>query len=341
MENLTATTLHRALSAARELAELRELEDFPSRAAELVREIIGSDHTGYNAIDIESGTATVVADPTEAVFAGGPEALAAFAEQNPLIVRARAGDNTGQRLSDHISRRQLHRTDLYHHVYRVIGLEYQLGMQLPPVRRRLGRPTEIVGVSLCRGRRDFSDGEQQLLDHLRPLLAATLERLHELALLRAVAAGVGGEASVLLVDADGSLVWAGPSADGLPLVIGESIPAELRRLLVSEEPASATVRIDGKPMIARVIHDAYPALDAIYISPLPRPPGAEQLRGLGLTTRQSEVLALACDGLTSAQIAQRLTLSRRTVEHHFEAIYMRLGVGNRAQAVAAATGAVS
>jgi DNA-binding CsgD family transcriptional regulator len=53
--------------------------------------------------------------------------------------------------------------------------------------------------------------------------------------------------------------------------------------------------------------------------------------------RQAEVLALALEGLSAQQIADALVLSRRTVEKHFGAIYARLGVNTRAQAIAATT----
>jgi DNA-binding CsgD family transcriptional regulator len=54
----------------------------------------------------------------------------------------------------------------------------------------------------------------------------------------------------------------------------------------------------------------------------------------GLTAREAEVLALVAEGLTNAEIADRLVLSRRTVDHHVSAILFKLGVPSRARAVA-------
>jgi ATP/maltotriose-dependent transcriptional regulator MalT len=54
----------------------------------------------------------------------------------------------------------------------------------------------------------------------------------------------------------------------------------------------------------------------------------------GLTARQAEVLGLMRQGMGNADIANRLFISRKTVEHHVSAILAKLGVANRAQAIA-------
>ena len=49
----------------------------------------------------------------------------------------------------------------------------------------------------------------------------------------------------------------------------------------------------------------------------------------GLTARQVEVLALVADGLTNAEIAERLIVSQRTAEHHVAAVMTKLGARTR------------
>lgn len=58
----------------------------------------------------------------------------------------------------------------------------------------------------------------------------------------------------------------------------------------------------------------------------------------GLTTREAEVLRLVAEGLSNAQVAERLFLAPRTVNTHLTNIYTKLGVDNRAAATRFALG---
>ena len=66
----------------------------------------------------------------------------------------------------------------------------------------------------------------------------------------------------------------------------------------------------------------------------PRP--ATRQNPAGLTNRELEVLPLLAHGLRNAEIAQRLVVTPKTVDHHVSSILRKLGVTNRALAGAAA-----
>jgi DNA-binding CsgD family transcriptional regulator len=55
-----------------------------------------------------------------------------------------------------------------------------------------------------------------------------------------------------------------------------------------------------------------------------------------LTPRETEILELAAEGHSAPRIADELVVSRSTVRTHFEHIYTKLGVRDRAGAVASA-----
>jgi DNA-binding CsgD family transcriptional regulator len=70
---------------------------------------------------------------------------------------------------------------------------------------------------------------------------------------------------------------------------------------------------------------------------VPRGPNrATAANPAGLTGRQVEVLGLLAEGLSDAEIAERLSLSAKTVGHHVSALLGKLGVSSRRQAAAAA-----
>ncbi|HVZ04770.1 response regulator transcription factor [Hyphomicrobium sp.] len=54
----------------------------------------------------------------------------------------------------------------------------------------------------------------------------------------------------------------------------------------------------------------------------------------GLTARERELLAALANGWTNLQIAARTGISRNTVKYHLKNLYDKLGVSNRAMAVA-------
>jgi DNA-binding CsgD family transcriptional regulator len=57
----------------------------------------------------------------------------------------------------------------------------------------------------------------------------------------------------------------------------------------------------------------------------------------GLTARELEVLALVAEGMRNAQIARKLIVSEKTVNHHVSAVLRKLDVSTRGEASAKAT----
>ena len=77
------------------------------------------------------------------------------------------------------------------------------------------------------------------------------------------------------------------------------------------------------------------ALGARGVPRGPRP--ATRANPANLTARELEVLPLLVAGLQNAEIASRLHLSAKTVDHHVSRILAKLGVHARGNAAAAAS----
>ena len=102
--------------------------------------------------------------------------------------------------------------------------------------------------------------------------------------------------------------------------------------------SAETAHVPAVAPAARAILEplgAAPALaraDALATRLTATPPVAPAALPFGLTSREVEVLRLVAEGLTDPQIADRLFVSRHTVNGHLKAIYAKLGVASRAAA---------
>jgi DNA-binding CsgD family transcriptional regulator/tetratricopeptide (TPR) repeat protein len=151
---------------------------------------------------------------------------------------------------------------------------------------------------------------------------------------------------------------------GLPVEPPDGLPERCRLQLAGEPEAAAELfRTEGADYDAAIavvasdngalLRDALDQLRALGAKPagalvsrrlrelgerrVPRGPRAStSANPARLTNRELEVLPLLAEGLRNADIAKRLVLSQKTVDHHVSAILRKLGVSTRGQAGAAA-----
>ncbi|MGO9607837.1 MAG: response regulator transcription factor [Candidatus Binataceae bacterium] len=89
-------------------------------------------------------------------------------------------------------------------------------------------------------------------------------------------------------------------------------------------------RADRRLMVNLV---AERSLIILILAEQSRPLSPESLRGLGLTTREAQVMNFVVQGKTNWEIAQILEMSRRTVDKHMEHILENLAAENRTTAI--------
>jgi DNA-binding CsgD family transcriptional regulator/tetratricopeptide (TPR) repeat protein len=104
-----------------------------------------------------------------------------------------------------------------------------------------------------------------------------------------------------------------------------------------EPTVEALLTLDGleaRPA-ARIARQRLRELGMTHLPRGPKP--ATRANPGGLTERQVEILCLLAEGLPNTDIASRLFISVRTVDHHVAAVLQKLGVPGRREAARAAT----
>jgi DNA-binding CsgD family transcriptional regulator len=175
--------------------------------------------------------------------------------------------------------------------------------------------------------------EPALTDFPAPLAALRVDdELRRRALERALATAPESEADVLVI----------------ALRVGEPVPAEIMAfdgvLLVLSDDATfaADTSLPGVLPFAATERQVAAAVAALAEGLTVRTAAPSDAHGFAardpgvrplLTPREVEVLAQVGQGMSNKAIARRLNISAHTVKYHLEAIFAKLGVRSRAEAV--------
>ena len=130
------------------------------------------------------------------------------------------------------------------------------------------------------------------------------------------------EAMVISVLADNGSVIPAIEAGATGYLLKDVSPAELveavEELLAGGSPISSSI---ARVLVRRVGKDTAPG------------PQAPSSPPVALTPRETDILWGIAKGLTYAEVAEQLGMSRQTVPVHIKNIYRKLQVGNRSEAV--------
>jgi pimeloyl-ACP methyl ester carboxylesterase/DNA-binding CsgD family transcriptional regulator len=111
------------------------------------------------------------------------------------------------------------------------------------------------------------------------------------------------------------------------------VPFTEGRLLASSIPEAQFVELQSKNHVLLSDEPAWPRFKEAVLEFFGRPGGGELDRFAALSSREREILSLVTEGLSNADIGERLTISEKTVRNHISKIYDKLGVWTRAQAM--------
>ena len=111
------------------------------------------------------------------------------------------------------------------------------------------------------------------------------------------------------------------------------VPIEEGRLLASGIPGAEFVEVDSLNHILLEQEPAWQRFQEAVLAFLSTGSAAGDSAFAALSTRERQVLALIADGLSNTEIADRLSISEKTVRNHASNIFDKLGVWSRAQAI--------
>jgi len=335
-DRLPQRELHGLLEILGEVHHAEDLASFRRGLIEVLPRVVPSRYTSYNEFTADGRPlVTIVSPEPEPRYL---ELWGRFGHQNPLVQHhLTTRDPRATRLSDVISSEEFRRLDLYREVFAPLGVGHQLALTLP------APPRLLIGVAVV-AEEGYTDAQCLMFDLARPHLiqarsnAATREQLRDV--LRAIEQGLDdvGQAIVVTDDREriafasqaGRDVLASlPGAPGRP---DGRLPGALRA--VAADHSVMPVGETGTLLVRRL-----PATGGatVFLFERGRPPvSIAQLEALGLSRREAQVLARFMAGESTAQAAEALAVSRRTIHKHSERIYRCLGVGDRVAAISCA-----
>lgn len=320
-----------------------------------LQRIAPSDINFWTELNAHTRHAVRLVDPIDARLPHEERMVAQFASDHPGYAHyQRTGDGSAHRILDFVGREWWRRSALYNELYRPRGIEEQISFFL--------RRTSItIGVQLNRGQRAFGEHDRLALNLLRPHVVEIYRSLdaadgmrRALAQARSVIDDL--DCGVALIDGNGRIAFANERAwrafaayfadvprraDAMPESIERWVRADHDRTPrdVAHPRSPLVVRRGGRQLVVRLVkHDGQSVLlldegrDAIEPA---------MLAGLGLTLRETEVLAWVTKGKTDAEIGTILDSRPKTVGKHLEHIYQKLGVETRMAAAARAFEAAS
>jgi DNA-binding CsgD family transcriptional regulator len=349
MERLSGASIQSLMAILALVATARDLPAFRSQLARSLHELVPCDIVSYNEVDLPRGRTTALMDPVESIPSSLLPAFNELFGEHPLInYYASAHDGQAVRLSDFLSPDQFHRLGLYAEFFGKLAIEHQIAFVLP------SPAPLIIGLALNRSSRNFDERERTLLNLARPHLVQSFKQAQLLTLMR-MGLDVAGQEIVLLRRDDWSFEASDRAADWLaryaadPNSRGDLLPEPVRqwvraqrsRFTGDDAPALATPLVfwaeDRSRLSIRHLFAGHAAeQDALLLQQHTVDPQPADFASLGLTKRESELLAAVSTGTTNAELASQFSTSERTVEKHLSHIYQKLGVNTRTAAVAVA-----
>jgi DNA-binding CsgD family transcriptional regulator len=347
MGNLYQSDCRALLAAVASIHSIQSLKQFHAGVFSALKSVFSCDSMCYNEIVLPDTMRSWMTDPAEAF--PGPILKDAFLrhyQEHPVFLHySQSHDLNSYRMSDFVSQRRFHDLVLYNEYYRQSGVEYQLATSFLPNREAM------IGITLDRSLKDFTESERLSLDLLRPHLALAYRNARTIELMRAAVEGDGK--GILIVSRSGQVKLESdnvcrvmaryfhmpPWQKRLPDALKSWIRQERDRLEDECEapvpPSPMVINMDGHRLMAHFLWGGkFSGQDMVLLEEETAGPGDERDGDATLTSREKEVMGLLAQGKSNREIGQSLSISALTVKKHLENVYRKLQVHGRGAAVA-------
>jgi len=325
------------------------LEQFPRHLVAVLARLIPANAVFYMEVDPNNKSSCHVG--TEP-YIETPEAIALWGEyghEHPQALHVlRTGDTSARSISEVWSRRQFRDTALYGALYQPYSVQDDIALPIS-----LAVPHIVVG---WHGDSCFTARDRLLADLAAPHIRQAWQNARLVSEMRPwqlLQQGMESAASgAIFCDADGRVRFHTALARrylaeyfGASQKPDRQLPDELQRWMrhqnaqlqkndVPPVRLPLAVQKGNKRLTVRLLANA--GANLLLLEEETSPANADMLRPLGLSRRESEVLAWVAQGKTNSEIATILAMNLGTVKKHLASIFQKLGVETRTAAAAVA-----
>jgi DNA-binding CsgD family transcriptional regulator len=282
--------------------------------------------------------------------------------EHPIAARMPLTLDGAYKISDFITQEEFHHLEgVYQQFFRQFGAEDLLNIFLPHSHpdnwRKLARTdASLMGICVDRARRNFTERDRLVLNILRPHIFqahCNAQKHHQLQQELSQLQQSLNHLGLAIVDTQGRIQSIAPQAIiWLEIYFGKStsayqlpdhlwawvkhqiagftnnpnMPNTCLPLRIQQAGRELKIRLVVEPLRARYLL----LLEEQTLSSL------NSLELLGLSQRETEVLAWVIQGKDNKEIAAQLSIHPSTVRKHLESIYRKLGVQSRTEAISQA-----
>lgn len=360
MATLSIEDIENLNQCIQQLYALHELDTFGVNALSIVTQLVPSNLPVFHSTHIRTRKISSTFLPDFPGFTPEMERVVQkYSSEHPITQHMPQTLTGVYKVSDFVSEQELHSLQgIYQQFLRLLDTEDQMFFFLMSANpfswfKLLQTEATLIGFALHRPARNFTERDRLILKLLRPHLFQAYSNAHKYQQLQQNSDRLQhslDRLGVVIIDTDGQIQSIAPQAilwletyfskptcsQQLPDHLWSWVKHQVTRFTQNSDPSKACLplRIQhyGKQLLIRLVIEQ-PKVQYLLILEEQTPSLLNSLELLGLSQRETEVLAWVIQGKDNKSIATTMDISISTVRKHLENIYPKLGVQSRTEAI--------